>query len=145
MTTRNSNNNSNQWGTNGFAPSSDINVPGVGPTMASTIFSGNFGSNTDASASAQSGGPTTAASASPPPAKTYGGEPAAVWITMIILLLILKFLGERKESKINPAYIKIGGYNFVAIGLGAAVFFILLKVASTYLPITGLKTFSAAL
>lgn len=126
---------------NGYAPSSDVNVTGVGPTMASTIFAG-FGNNTSAPAQAQNPITPTSASTTTP---TYGGEPAAVWITLVILLILLKILSERPESKINPAYIKIGGYNFLAVGLGAAVFIILMKVMAVYLPIPGLKTFSAAL
>jgi hypothetical protein len=147
LQTNNNNQQGNRWGFNGYAPASNINVPGVGSTMASTIFSG-FGANTDAPSSAQgqvSTQPNAGTASAPSTPNTYGGEPAAVWISLIIGLVILKFLSERKESKLNPAYIKIGGYNFLAVGLGAAVFIVLMKVLSTYIPIPALKTFSAAL
>lgn len=122
----------------------NINSPGVSPVIAATKYSrgqsgippqGNIGSTTNPGMPAQSG----------PSTPQYAGEPLSVWIWFIVLLLGLKYLSEKPESKYNPAYIKIGGYNVLAIGLTATAFILAIKVISIYLPFPGIKSFSAAL
>ena len=67
----------------------------------------------------QTGNQSTAASYSGPFAsQKFFGEPIAFWLGLILLLFGLKFLSERvPASGLNPADIKIGGYNFLAVGV----------------------------
>lgn len=64
-------------------------------------------------------GPTRGGSTVQPQtaAATGAGMPSPVtWLVgAIILLFVLKFLGERESSPINPAHVHIGGYNVLTI------------------------------
>lgn len=75
------------------------------------------------------------------------GEPMAVWLGMIGLLIALGWFSSRPSTLggANPAYIKIGGYNFLAVGVSAAVFVVLLKVLANKFPTPGFTDFANAL
>jgi hypothetical protein len=123
----------------------DINQGGVGSTLGATIFSGTNGTETGGTSAPVAGIGGTNIAPAPTTNHTFAGEPFAVWIWLVVLLLILKFASEHKSSPLNPADIQIGGYNVLTIGIASSVFIVLLKVISTYVPLPGLKTFSAAL
>lgn len=94
--------------------------------------------------------PAQASAQNPATGKLVVGEPAAVWVGLLILLVSLKALSELKSrevfgEEVNPGYIKIAGYNVAAIGLVSVVFIIALKVLSAYLPFTSFKSFAAAI
>jgi hypothetical protein len=50
-------------------------------------------------------------------AATNANMPSPVtWLVgAVLLLLMLKFLGEHEKSPLNPGHIKIGGYNVLTI------------------------------
>ncbi len=102
--------------------------PGVGVQNGATIPATQY---------ATSGGgavPSTADDASVDTVNgNFLGEPIAVWLGFIILLILLKVLSQTPGVKVlgenvNPAYIRIGGYNVLAITVSAAVGFIALKL-----------------
>ena len=66
-----------------------------------------------------SGGPTRGGSTVAPQTPQYTGagmpSPVTWFVGAIILLFVLKFLGERESSPINPAHVHIGGYNVLTI------------------------------
>lgn len=127
------------WGQ--YQYNADIMQTGVNDVMAATLFgSPSYPSYSTPAQSVAPAGSTSAA-----PTGGFGGEPAAVWIVLIVLLVALKIFSEHPGSKLNPAYIKVGGYNLMAIGLASATFFIAMKVIAFYVPVPGFKTFSAAL
>jgi hypothetical protein len=124
----------NTW-TNGI----DVG-PGVGNIQALTIPMSTLSMKAAASS------PTQAAQYSGPLASTsFLGEPFAVWLGLVILLIALKFFSERPKSDLNPAFIRIGGYNFLAVGVTAAVFFALLKVIFNKVPVPGVTQFANAI
>jgi hypothetical protein len=106
---------------------------GVNPIMSQTLPSSNASSN-NSPASVQS----------PSMSSAFFGEPIAVWLGAIILLFVLKWLSERKESGYNPAYIKIGGYNVMAIGLSSMIFIIVMKVLFNSIYVPGVTQFANA-
>lgn len=73
------------------------------------------------------------------------GQPFAVWLGMILVLVLLKVLSESPKTAINPAKVEIGGYNFISIGVSAAVFVMLLKILFNRFPVPGLTQFANAL
>lgn len=75
------------------------------------------------------------------------GEPFAVWVGMLALLWLLAWFSSRPDSLggANPAFIKIGGYNFLTIGVSSAVFIILLKVIANKTRFPGFFEFANAL
>jgi hypothetical protein len=77
----------------------------------------------------------------------YGGEPFAVWVGMLALLWLLAWFSSRPDSLggANPAFIKVGGYNFLTIGVSSAVFIILLKVIANKTKFPGFLEFANAL
>lgn len=79
--------------------------------------------------------------------KMVAGEPFAVWLGFIVLLIALKVFSERPSTLggANPAYIRIGGYNILAVGLAAAVFVILMKAIFNKIRVPGLTEFANAL
>jgi len=79
--------------------------------------------------------------------KNLLGEPFAVWLGMIGLLVLLGWFSSRPSTLggANPAYIKIGGYNVLAVGISAAVFILLLKVLANRFPTPGFTDFANAL
>lgn len=79
--------------------------------------------------------------------KSFAGEPFAVWLGFIVLLIALKVFSERPSTLggANPAYLKIGGYNIMAVGLAAAVFVILMKAIFNKIRVPGLTEFANAL
>ena len=76
---------------------------------------------------------------------SFLGQPFAVWLGMILILVLLKFLSESPKTSINPAKIEIGGYNFIAVGVSAAVFTMLLKIIFNKFPVPGITQFANAL
>ncbi|MHA2642968.1 MAG: hypothetical protein V2G41_10005 [bacterium JZ-2024 1] len=62
--------------------------------------------------------------------QSEAGPPSAVTILigLVVLLLILKFVGEHESTAIKPAHISIGGYNLLAVGVTAVVFIALMKL-----------------
>lgn len=113
---------------------------GVGPIMDQTL-AGMSSSQTPQ----QAAGTVTDASPKFGFNSQFIGEPLGVWIGGIILLFVLKFLSERKESTLNPAYIKIGGYNVLAITLSAMIGIILLKVIFNRFQVPGVTQFANSL
>jgi hypothetical protein len=77
----------------------------------------------------------------------FAGEPFAVWVGMLALLWLLAWFSSRPDSLggANPAFIKIGGYNFLAVGVTSAVFIILLKVIANKTKFPGFVEFANAL
>lgn len=140
-------NNQNIFGAN---LGTNINTPGVGPTLGSTRFFGTAATLDGGSAPLPLNDSTSPSNTAAVTAPFMGGgnvvgEPVAVWLWLIVLLFVLKFFSERKNSPLNPADIQIGGYNVIAIGLSAAVTFIVIKIAAAYAPLPGLKSFAAAI
>jgi hypothetical protein len=76
---------------------------------------------------------------------SFLGEPFAWWLGLILILFLFKFLSEHSKLKYNPAKIEIGGYNFLAVGVTAAVFIALMKVLFTKFQIPGATEFFNAL
>ena len=55
-------------------------------------------------------------------------SPVTVLIGMIILLVLLKFIGEHDKTAIKPAHISIGGYNLLAVTITAMIGITLMKL-----------------
>jgi len=93
---------------------------GSGPIGASTKFSLFGSSSTDPPLE-----PTTALGG-----VVQGGQPSPVVILlgMVALLLLLKVIGESKNTAIDPAHIHIGGYNLLGITVVSIVGIGLLKL-----------------
>src|SRR5579875_1189716 len=60
--------------------------------------------------------------------KSYLGEPFAVWLGLILFLVGLRFFTHRTGRLGEVAHMRIGGYNFLAVGVSAAIFFALVKI-----------------
>ncbi len=75
------------------------------------------------------------------------GQPAAVWIGAVALLGVLAYFSTRDNTLggANPAHVRVGGYNFLTVGLISAVFFILLKAVFNRFPVPGFTEFANAL
>lgn len=103
----------------------------------------------------QRGMPTSAAAAStgtgpyvgPGSSRQFAGEPFAVWVGMLALLWLLGWFAGKPDTLggANPAFIKVGGYNFLAVGVTAAVFIALLKVVANKTNFPGFVEFANAL
>lgn len=132
------NNPGSMYGTSSFGFDASS---GVGPIMAGTLPA--FNSN--AIGQTQAVQTVTDSSAPFGLQSVFVGEPLGVWVGAIILLFVLKFLSERKDSKLNPAYIKIGGYNVLAITLSAMIGIILLKVIFNKFQVPGVTQFANTL
>lgn len=131
------NNNGGSPGLFGFDPS-------VGVNSIQSLTLG--GTNTSMGGSAsQSAYTTTAATGGTSGPRPIFGEPLAVWIGFIFILLIIKFFSERPKTNLNPAYIKIGGLNVLTIGASAAIFIILMKVIFNKVHVYGFTDFANAL
>lgn len=120
---------------------------GVGSIRGSTI-PGN--SNPGAETSGASAAANAGTYSGPLAARSFVGEPFAVWLGMILILVLLKFLTEHPSAKIlghnvNPAHIRIGGYNFLAIGVSASIFLVMFKVLVNRYKVPGLTEFGNAL
>ena len=96
-----------------------------------------------AAAAARSGGPYSGPYAD----KTIIGEPFAVWIGMFALLAMLGWFSNHGDTLggANPGYIKVGGYNFLAVGVSSVLFIALLKILSNRFPFPGVTEFANAL
>lgn len=89
----------------------------------------------------------TGAYIGPGAARSFVGEPFAVWVGMLALLWLLGWFASKPDTLggANPAFIKIGGYNFLAVGVTAAVFIVLLKVIANKTNFPGFVEFANAL
>lgn len=118
---------------------------GVGGIMGATLPKNNsttpVGSGNGASASAQSAGVYSGPFAQ----YSFLNEPFAVWLGMVLVLMLLKFLSESPKTSINPAKLEVGGYNWITIGVSAATFITLFKVIFNRVQIPGLTEFANAL
>lgn len=74
------------------------------------------------------------------------GEPFAVWLGLVLVLVAWKWFSERKSTLggANPAYIKIGGYNVMVIAIIAALSSIIWRLIATKTNVPGLKEFASA-
>lgn len=77
--------------------------------------------------------------------RSFIGEPFAVWLGLILLLVGLRFFTQRSGVLGEVAHLRIGGYNFLAIGVSSAVFIALLKVVFNRFRVPGVTEFSNAL
>lgn len=75
------------------------------------------------------------------------GQPFAVWLGMIALLAVLSWFSMQKSTLggADPAHVRIGGYNFLTVGVIAAVFISLLKIVFNRFPVPGFTEFSNSL
>lgn len=115
---------------------------GVGPQNGATIPV--FGGSNPAIQTSDNSSETT-----PATPKQFFGEPFAVWLGFILLLVILKFLTEEPGYKIlgadvNPAHIRIGGYNWMIIGVSATTFIVIMKVIFNRFNVPGLTAYTNA-
>lgn len=124
---------------------------GIGPIRGATIPRSGMVSRGPSSA-APSNAPSNAPPAAAPGYSGPGanisplGEPFAVWLGMLLLLFLLKYLTEAPHIKIlgkdvNPAFIRVGGYNWLTIGVCAATFTVVTKVIFNRVHIPGVTEF----
>lgn len=66
------------------------------------------------------------------------GTPIAVFVGMVLLLALGKFLSEHDNLPFEPADLHIGPYNILAVGITAVVFITTLKVFANKYPVPGL-------
>lgn len=118
---------------------------GANPSDASAAF----GAVSGFGFQAQAGGPPApadpAAYDGPLAGVSVLGQPFVLYLGMIALLFLLKFLSEHDSSALDPADLHIGGYNVLAVGVTASVFIVGLKVLTAKYPIPGLSQFAAFL
>lgn len=69
---------------------------------------------------------------------TILGTPFNVFLGLVILLFGFKFLSESDATEIDPFDLRISGYNVIAVGLSAAVFFTVIKVLFNRFKVRGL-------
>jgi hypothetical protein len=118
-----------------FGTDMNFTFPGVYPGPSQT--------QTSTQASGQDTGPYTGPFAT----KSVGGEPFAVLIGAVLILLGIKWLSERPSTLggANPAFIRIGGYNFLVIAFMVALASILWKVVALYTKrVPGVNEFAVA-
>ena len=127
-------------GFTGFDPTA-----GVNSIQNLTLFSGVGGGGGNSTTQASAAQTVTSSPASANGGTSFAGEPLAVWIGFIFLLLIIKFFSERPKSNLNPAHIKIGGLNILTIGVSAGIFIILMKVIFNHFKVYGFTDFANAL
>ncbi len=79
--------------------------------------------------------------------RTILGEPFAVLLGMIGLLVLLGWFSTRGDTLggADPAHIRIGGYNLLAVGVTAVIFIVVLKVIANRLNLPGFKEFANAI
>ncbi len=92
---------------------------GIGPTQTSTIPGFTLSSAA-----------TTTASSVGTASSGFLGEPFAFWLVFVILLFVAKWVSEGREGKLlgTVANVKVGGYNWVVIGISSVTFIILMKL-----------------
>lgn len=75
------------------------------------------------------------------------GQPFAVWLGMIALLGLLSWFSMQDKTLggANPAHVRVGGYNFLTIGVIAAVFISLLKIVFNRFQVPGFTEFANSL
>lgn len=96
-----------------------------------------------ANASAPVSAPVEGTYAGPFANTSFLGQPFSFYLGMVLLLFLLKFLGEHERSPIahEVAGIHIGGLNLLKITVAAAVGFASLKVLFTRWTVPGLSEF----
>lgn len=89
--------------------------------------------------------PTTGQYSGPLANQSFLGQPFAVWLGLLLVLFILKYYSEHPGSPLNPADIRISGYNVLGIGVAATVFIVICKVVFNKIYIPGVtELFNAA-
>ena len=58
--------------------------------------------------------------------------------SIVLLIVILKFAMEHEKSGMEPSFVGIGVYNFIAVGLMALLFIILAKLITNKWQVPGL-------
>lgn len=113
----------------------NLNLPSSYPSMPAVAD--------QADAGAGQGGPYTG----PFAGRQFLGEPFAVWLGMIGALLLLGWFANSPKTLggANPAHIRVGGYNFLTVGIIAAIFLAMFKVLFNRWQIPGLTEFANAL
>jgi hypothetical protein len=119
---------------------------GVGPITGGTIPRFNQAGGVASNATADPTASVPAGTYSGPySTKQFLGEPFAVFLGMVLLLFLLKFFSERSGILGVPSHVRIGGYNFLAVGISAAIFIVLMKIIFNAYKIPGLTEFTNAL
>lgn len=112
------------------------------------VPAGGMGARVEGAAPGSSGSVAVAGPYSGPYANTqFVGEPFAVWIGMVFLLVLLGWYGNHKDtlSGVDPGFIKGGFYNLFTIGISASVFIAALKIFANRFPFPGVTEFANAL
>ncbi len=75
------------------------------------------------------------------------GEPFAVFVGMLTLWFLLGWFSNNPETLggANPAFLKIGGYNFFAVGLTSVIFILALKIIANKTQFPGILEFANAI
>jgi len=83
----------------------------------------------------EAGTPTTTDTATNTPPKI-----STLWYlgSIVLLIVILKFAMEHEKSGMEPSFVGIGVYNFIAVGLMALLFIVLAKVIVNKWQVPGL-------
>lgn len=117
----------------------------LGPQLRTGAGSGNAPAQMAGNAAMDSGAGTLYTG----PLSQYSalGQPAAVWIGGIAFLGLLSWFSMQKNTLggANPAHIRIGGYNFLAVGTIAAIYIILFKMVFNRWRVPGFTEFANAL
>lgn len=123
-------------------------LAGVGPIQGGTLPGRSVGGTPTTGpkpAASGKGGAGGSVYNGPLSGYSFLSEPFAVWLGLILVLFLFKFLSESPKTSINPAKIEIGGYNWLAIGVSAATFIMIFKVAFNRVMVPGLTEFANAL
>lgn len=82
----------------------------------------------------------------PGASRRFLGEPFAVFLGLILLLVGLKWMGEKPDTLggANPAHLRVGGYNVFAIAIIAGLSNVIWAVIANRSRIPGIKEFATA-
>lgn len=69
---------------------------------------------------------------------SFLGAPFAIYLGMILLLVLFKFLSEHNDIPLEPADLHIGPYNLLAVTVTAMVGITTVKVLANKFPVPGL-------
>lgn len=109
---------------------------GGGQTVATTLSSYLRGGGSDDAATPIVGVPTAIDPTLQPAPKT-----SILWdlAAIVLVIIALKFAVDHEKSGIEPAFVGIGVYNWVAVGLMAMVFLVVAKTLANKYPVPGLS------